>query len=215
MKPIKLSPIKRMMMFVLSLLVHNVYHTDAFGWTIVSILSYNSCSVRCNAYNNGSGMDVQNMINYHLEFPAYYSHYNTLGGQCLCLTSAELTSLSKCAATNCSLVNSYMSGTRTHVLNSSGNGLTCNQGYSACTCVPGTYVYNRTCSACSPGYYCVGSFTLYSLGINGTRGSATCPSPGTSGTRSSTINSCYVPVNTTGTDTKGAWKYKANCYYAS
>lgn len=215
MKPIKLSPIKRMMMFVLSLLVHNVYHTDAFGWVIVSILSYNYCSARCYAFNNGSGMYVSAMINYKLEFPAYYSHYNTLYDQCLCLTSAELTSLNNCATVSCSSL-SYMSGVRTHVLNStSQSGLTCNQGYSACTCIPTTYVYNRTCSICPPGYYCGGGYTLYSLGINGTKGSTQCPSPGTSLAKSSLINNCYVPADTTGTDTKGAWKYKSNCYYGS
>lgn len=218
MKPIKLSPIKRMMMFVLSLLVHNVYHADAFGWTVVSLGTYSSCNVRCMyeaSGNNAAGYTVYNMRNYKLEFPSYYSHYNTLTNYCLCLKTAELTSLNNCATVSCSSL-SYMSGTRAHILNSTNmSGLTCNQGYVTCKCMPGTYVYNRTCSICPPNHYCVGGYALNPEGVTGTAGIAQCPSPGESQSKSSTINSCYVPMDTTGTDTKGAWKYSAPCYYAS
>lgn len=218
MKPIKLSPIKRMMMFVLSLLVHNVYHTDAFGWTVVSLGTYSSCQIRCQyeaSGNNAAGYVVGNMRNYKLEFPSYYSNYNTLTSYCLCLKTAELTSLNNCATVSCSSL-SYMSGVRAHMLNSTNmSGLTCNQGYSACTCIPGTYVSAQTCAVCAPGYYCSGGGALYPIGVTGTFGSAQCPSPGTSPAKSSTINSCYVPMNTTGTDTKGAWKYSSDCFYAS
>lgn len=217
MKPIKLSPIKRMMMFVLSLLVHNVYHTDAFGWGVVSLGTYSSCAVRCMYYGaGGTGYLVASMQNYKLEFPSYYSNLNTLTSYCLCLTTAEHTSLNNCATVYCSTTTSYMSGTRAHMLKSTNqSGITCNQGYVTCKCIPGTYVSNRSCEICPPNYYCVGGYALYPEGVTGTKGSAKCPSPGQSASRSSTINSCFVPVNTTGTDTKGAWKYRDNCYYAS
>ncbi len=223
MKPIKLSPIKRMMMFVLSLLVHNVYHTDAFGWTLVVSSTGVTCSTQCRSYG-GYGIYVNSMSMWHIEFPsALASYYSRYASSCLCLTSAEYSYMTSCNSnrTLCNSDDSYMASTayRTHVLLTGGtyNSMWCNSGYGECRCISGTYASNQDCNPCPGGYYCTGGAMVYSLGLTGSNGQTSCPSPGTSagGLYATNVTKCYVPMGTTGTDTKGAWKYSNNCYYGS
>lgn len=42
---------------------------------------------------------------------------------------------------------------------------------------------------------------------------APCPAPGTSGTGASSINECYIPSGTTGSNASGTFTYTSNCYY--
>ena len=224
MKPIKLSPIKRMMMFVLSLLVHNVYHTDAFGWTLVVSSTGVTCSTQCRSYG-GYGIYVNAMTQWHIEFPsAFASYYSRYASSCLCLTTAEYNYMNSCNSNRarCSVYTSYMTSTsyRTHVLLTGGtyNSMWCNSGYGECWCISGTYANNQSCWTCPVGYYCNGNGAkVYSLGLTGSQGQTSCPSPGTSkgGLEVTNVNKCYVPKDTTGTDTKGAWKYNYDCYYGS
>lgn len=225
MKPIKLSPIKRMMMFVLSLLVHNVYHTDAFGWTLVVSSTTATCSTQCRSYG-GYGIYVNSMSQWHIEFPAALaSYYSRYASSCLCLTYAEYNYMNSCNSNRARCGNgttSYMTSTtyRTHVLLTAGgtyNSMWCNSGYGECTCISGTYASNQGCYVCPGGYYCTGGAKVYSLGLTGSRGTTSCPSPGTSsgGLTMTNATNCYVPAGTTGTDTKGAYKYLYACYYGS
>lgn len=220
MKPIKLSPIKRMMMFVLSLLVHSVYHVDVFGWTVVN--AYNTtCSAltvcRSHSSPGGYAISLSSAPSAGIDMPGLYSQYSS---PCLCLNSAEYRSLQSCSGAQCSTtLGSNYTGVRAARLNSGGFGLTCNAGYSRCSCRPGLYANGINCLSCLSGYYCTGVGLQYlslGVGLSGTTaGLSPCPGSGTSNLGATTAYSCFLPTGSTGTDTKGAWKYRANCYYAS
>ena len=70
---------------------------------------------------------------------------------------------------------------------------TCNTATCECTksvefrCVAGYWGSGSTCSA--------------------------CPAPGTSSTGTTTLQGCYIPAGTTGSDSTGTYKYTSNCYY--
>lgn len=222
MKPIKLSPIKRMMMFVLSLLVHNVYHTDAFGWTVVA--SGNaacSATAQCRSYSSPGGYAILLMSapSIGLDIPSASYVTDDYSSHCLCLNSLEYASLQKCTTAYCSttLGGTQYTGVRTAKLGTSGSSstsVTCNAGYGRCACVSGWYANGTTCTACTSGYYCSTTTTLAYLG-GGIYGRTPCPDSGTSASGANSVSKCYVPTGTTGTDTKGVWKYTGNCYYGS
>lgn len=219
MKPIKLSPIKRMMMFVLSLLVHNVYHTDAFGWTVVASGNV-SCTTtnQCRSYSSPGGFAVTlgSAPSAGIDIPGNYSNQS-----CLCLNSYEYAALQRCTTTaycSTTLGGPQYIGVRTAKLDvtngSNAKTVTCNAGYSSCACVSGWYVNGTGCVACTPGYYCSTTTNLAYIS-GGIYGRTLCPDSGTSASGANSITKCYVPTGTTGTDTKGAWEYNSNCYYGS
>ena len=67
---------------------------------------------------------------------------------------------------------------------------------------------NATCSGGNGSTYVCNSGTYKAYGA-----CASCPSPGTSPSGSTSISSCYIPSGTTGSDGSGTYKYTANCYY--
>ena len=219
MKPIKLSPIKRMMMFVLSLLVHNVYHTDAFGWTVVASGS-TACSAtaQCRSYSSPGGyaITLHSAPVLGIDVPSNYVS-DSYGSHCLCLNSREYADLQRCTTAYCSAtLGTQYTGVRTATLGSGSmaTSVNCNAGYSRCACVSGYYANGTNCFVCTSGYYCSSTTTLAYIG-GGIDGRTPCPGSGTSVSGANSVNKCYVPTGTTGTDTKGAWKYSSNCFYGS
>ena len=75
----------------------------------------------------------------------------------------------------------------------------------------------NTCSSsmrarCAPGYYDengIGSGMAFQISC------VPCPEPGTSSAAAKSINLCYVPANTTLTDTSGVYSFSSNCSYMS
>ncbi len=84
-------------------------------------------------------------------------------------------------------------------------------GYQSCYLrdeICGKLLVNGTKSyRCADGYYGTAA-------PSGTSGCTKCTSPGTSDAgNNSAITKCYIPKNTTGSDTTGTYIYTTDCYY--
>ncbi len=76
---------------------------------------------------------------------------------------------------------------------------TCNSGYHSAT----NSIYGCECKKnCAAGYYGDGTTCTK------------CPTPGTTTGYAQTITDCYVPQNTSVTDSSGTYNYSSNCKYS-
>ncbi len=65
------------------------------------------------------------------------------------------------------------------------------------------------CTQCEKGYYCPGGTTRYSCATQTKNSSAT------SAAGAKSITSCYLPANTSFSDSSGTYQYSSNCYYSN
>lgn len=72
-----------------------------------------------------------------------------------------------------------------------------------------------TCKTLSTSYQCTAGY--YGRTTNGTSGCTRCPAKdgvyGTSPVNSSAVTACYIPANSTASDTKGGYKHTDKCNY--
>lgn len=86
-------------------------------------------------------------------------------------------------------------------------------GGSRYDCPAGTYrastggVFSSSCTICSAGYYCV----------SGSCSQTKCPTnpPATSSSGVASIRSCYIPSNTSVSDSTGDYLFTSNCFYSA
>lgn len=79
------------------------------------------------------------------------------------------------------------------------------QNTTTCACTRD----GRTGYQCGPGFYKSGGTMPMNITCS------PCTSPGTSDAGATAITQCYIPKDTTGSDSTGSYKYTDKCYYAN
>lgn len=74
---------------------------------------------------------------------------------------------------------------------------------------------NYTCTSTSSTQYgCAANYYTTATTPSASMTCSACPSSGKSSIGNTAITGCYIPANTTLTDTSGSYKYTSDCYYS-
>ena len=161
MRSLNLGFFRKVLLSVLVVVIHFVYHTDASGYTKYT---YTANQSACTSYCGNSTyyralyatgvLSAAGLHNYSQAeasgmLPAAWS--STL---CMCLTSTEYNSMVACQTRSCGY---YVSGPSGAIASGSGAYSYTGGGCTGalCRCNAGFYRLNASyCSNCIPGYYC-------------------------------------------------------------
>lgn len=95
--------------------------------------------------------------------------------------------------------------------NSTTHILTVQEGNQMFNCKAG--IASVSCLRNIPKYKCESGY--YGTPLNASSGCTKCPSPGTSAQGATSITQCYIPANTSLSDTTGSYTYTSDCYYSN